>query len=262
MAVDLFSFLYHQLLKEKVPNPTYTARMILEKELCPDATLAELKRGVPLERLLKQVEFFGGVFEINSHVLIPRPETELMVDAIANVLRNDQRKNISFLDLCTGSGCIGISLKNYHRSLQLFASDISQDALDCAKANAALLDVEGDFRLGDLLEPWFGFRFDFIVCNPPYISIEHFHQLDASVRNFDPMIALTDGQDGLSFYRALSKKIKDYLNPGGQFFTEIGYDQGVVVKEIFQGAGLKVVSIGQDYSGRDRWIHVEGDECS
>lgn len=220
-------------------------------------TLREwLKRAAqnePVEYITGVVEFFGCSIKVDSRVLIPRPETELLVEHIAKKMTHQK----SLWDVCTGSGCIGIALKKKFPQLDVSVSDISSDALVLAKENAEENGVEVKICKGDLLTPFKGKFTDLLVCNPPYVTSSEFLNLDLSVRIFEPKLALVGGDEGLDFYRRLSAEIPGYLNPGGQVFLEIGWAQGKAIQEIFASPIWRSTQLVQDLSGKDRFFFLE-----
>jgi release factor glutamine methyltransferase len=200
-----------------------------------------------------KVDFFGAEIHVDRRALIPRVETEWLVDLTAKQLRKEA---MSLLDLCSGSGCIGICLKKKFPPIQVSLSDLSSDAMALAQENAARNGVELEFCIGDFFSPFQGRKVDAIVCNPPYISTKEFLNLDPSVRDFEPKMALIGGEDGADFYRRLSLEAPDYLTPQGQLFLEIGWDQGGLVQEIFPSSVWKKQLL-QDLSGKDRFFFLE-----
>lgn len=218
------------------------------------------KRGsfVPLQYIIGNVEFYGLEFSVDSSVLIPRPETELLVDTI---IEENENTNLKILDIGTGSGIIAIALAKSLEQPELFAIDISEAALANAKKNAIKndvtdrikflqLDVRSDLSL--LKE-----SFDIIVSNPPYISKDEFPKLQTELRVFEPAIALTDYADGLSFFKIISEKAIRLLKNNGKLYFEIGKDQSDSVKKILQENGFANIQIKKDYQEIDRVISGE-----
>lgn len=218
------------------------------------------KRGsfVPLQYIIGNVEFYGLEFSVDSSVLIPRPETELLVDTI---IEENKNTNLKILDIGTGSGIIAIALAKSLEQPELFAIDISEAALANAKKNAIKndvtdrikflqLDVRSDLTL--IKE-----SFDIIVSNPPYISKDEFPKLQTELRVFEPAIALTDYADGLSFFKIISEKAIRLLKNNGKLYFEIGKDQSDSVKKILQENGFANVQIKKDYQEIDRVISGE-----
>lgn len=231
-------------------------RPLLEDEL--DRLRFLLKRAAnhePVSYLLGEVDFYGCEIGVDRSVLIPRPETELLVEKGINELETNA--GISVLDLCCGSGCIGVAVKKKCPNWKVCASDLSQEALAVAKSNSERAGVEIDFTNGDLLEPWQGRRFSAIFCNPPYVSEGEYRELEDSVRNFEPKLALVGGERGTEIYESLEKQLPAYLEKGGKVFFEIGADQGPALCEIFSSTHWKRKRIEKDWSGRDRFFFLE-----
>lgn len=204
---------------------------------------------IPLQHLTGEQEFMGFTFTVNGHVLIPRQDTEVLVESVLEVLEPQMR----VLDLCTGSGCILISLLKLAGDIQGTGSDLSAEALKVAKVNGERLGVECQWRQGDLFESIEG-TYDVIVSNPPYIRTEVIRELEEEVRLHDPMIALDGKEDGLYFYRRIIREAPDYLNKGGRLYFEIGHDQGEDVKQLMEDAGFLQVGVKKDLAGLDRVV--------
>jgi release factor glutamine methyltransferase len=212
--------------------------------------LCRLKNREPLQYIVGEVDFFGCKIKVNPSVLIPRNETEILVDMIANQIPQDENKIL--WDVCCGSGCIGIALKKKFPHLTVILSDISEEALVVAQENANINEVDVEFKHGNLLEPFKGIKADVIVCNPPYISAEEFDGLDPEVRDHEPRSALISGETGLECYRVMADTLTDFLNPGAAAWFEIGYNQGEEIVKIFpEGEVL------QDWSGKDRFFSLK-----
>lgn len=210
----------------------------------------------PLAYLLKTREFMGLEFYVDENVLIPRPETELLVEKTLEIGKNKAgEKRVKVLDLCTGSGAIAVSLAFFWPLAAVTAVDISSEALKVAQKNAAQFQVEVDFRQGDLFQPAQGEQYDIIVSNPPYVSVEEYEQCSPEVRR-EPVSAFIGGQDGLDFYRRIALEGERYLTPGGTVLVEIGCNQGPAVAGLFEERGYKA-AIYPDYSGLDRIVLAE-----
>ncbi len=209
----------------------------------------------PLAYLLKTREFMGLEFYVDSRVLIPRPETEILVEIILEIGKNISYRRKKILDLCTGSGALAVAIAYYWREAAIVAADISQEALNVAVHNADLMKVKIDFRQGDLFQPVINERFDIIVSNPPYVSASEYSQCSPEVRQ-EPSLALLGGIDGLEFYRRIAAQADHFLYPGGVILMEIGSSQGIKVAEIFAGQAYKTVII-PDYAGLDRIVRAE-----
>lgn len=210
----------------------------------------------PLPYILGTVDFYHCEFIVDSSVLIPRPETEILVDLVVQEIQR-YSEPLDVLDLCCGSGCIGISLKKAAPQTNVYSSDVSSSGLQIAKKNALHNDVDIIFSKGDLLQPFVNKKFDIIVCNPPYISIREYQKLDRSVKDFEPKKALVGGEDGLLFYQRLSNELPSSLKSGSQVFMEIGYNQGESVKQIFNQKHWKKATYKKDWSGNDRFFFLE-----
>lgn len=209
--------------------------------------LSRRGRHIPLQHITGEQEFMGLTFKVNEHVLIPRQDTEILVEEAMKVLR----PGMKVLDLCTGSGCIIVSLLKLVPGLLGVASDISEEALQVARENALNQEVCVDFRQGDLFGPVDG-AFDVIVSNPPYIPTKEIDRLMAEVRFYDPMQALDGREDGLYFYRKLTAKSRSYLKAGGWLMMEIGCEQGRAVGDLLNNAGYRDVKIIKDLAGLHR----------
>ena len=221
----------------------------------------KIKKGTPLQYITNEQEFMGEKFFVNEDVLIPQPDTEILVEKAIEFIKNydNKKENIKVLDLCTGSGAIAISIKKYldmiNINSEIIASDISEKAIKIAKKNAdkILADNNIKFIKSDLFEDMDDYsnedyRFDFIISNPPYIETDIISNLATDVQK-EPLIALDGGKDGLKFYREINKNIKNYLKADGYLLLEIGYDQKKNVMDIFKGSECI-----KDYTGNDRVI--------
>lgn len=210
--------------------------------------LKSLKFGTPLAYITHTVHFWKSDFYCNSDVLIPRPETELLVEHALRLIR--ECKYSSVADVCTGSGCIGLSLKREMPLLRVCLCDLSFAALEIARKNALSDDVV--LRQGDLLEPLLLGEVDLVVANPPYLSIDEWNRMDASVRNFEPSVALVGGVSGVEPYerlvlQAVDKRVKALV-------VEIGDTQKDQVLSIFKKGGAASVDCFKDFLGKDRVI--------
>ena len=194
--------------------------------------IEKLTKGMPLQHITHTQEFMKMDFYVDENVLIPRPDTEILVEETIKIAQTMERPKI--LDLCTGSGAIAISLKKYIPSAQVYAVDISKKALEIAKKNAHRLEAEVKFIESNLFEKIKNEKFDIIVSNPPYIKKSDINYLSQEVQN-EPQIALDGGYDGLEFYRKISYQAIDYLKFGSYLCFEIGYDQKEEVLEILKG---------------------------
>ncbi len=218
-------------------------------------------RGEPLAYLSGQVSFYGCLLKITPHVLIPRQETEILVDKIVQELKGEQLAHKILWDLCSGSGCMGIALKKALPPLSVYLSDLSSEAVALAKHNAERNQVSVACLQGDLFEPFPGKKAHYIVCNPPYISEEEYLSLDPEVKNYEPASALIGGVDGLAFYRRLAQELPSHLYPHGKVWLEIGYQQGEAVQKIFsEGTGKwKSKRLENDWAGHSRFFFLENE---
>ena len=223
----------------------------LSEEQVHEYEIALKKRAerVPLQYIVGETEFMGLRFKVNSNVLIPRQDTETLVEEALKVVEPGMR----VLDMCTGSGCIIISILHNAGDVTGMAVDISKQALNVAKENAKMNEVAVLFERSDMFDNVTG-TFDVIVSNPPYIPTEVIPKLMPEVRDFEPMDALDGKEDGLYFYRRIADECKKYLNPGGKILVEIGYDQGEAVSELFRQAGLSDVRVIRDLAKNDRVV--------
>lgn len=209
------------------------------------------KRGehIPLQYITGEQEFMGLTFHVNSHVLIPRQDTETLVEEALKLVK----PGMKIMDMCTGSGCILISILKNAKDTSGCGFDISKQAINVAKENAKLNEVVADFEKSDLFEHVTE-RYDMIVSNPPYIKTEEIVKLMPEVSEFEPVQALDGKEDGLFFYRKIIKECRDYLNPGGYVLFEIGYDQGEDVSEMMKYAGFLNVHVVKDLARNDRVV--------
>ena len=213
------------------------------------------KSHVPLQHITGHQEFMGLDFAVNEHVLIPRQDTECLVEEAMIVTEDKMR----VLDLCTGSGCILISLLRYKNDLEGVGTDISKEALKVAAENAKRNKVSALFLEGDLYgalegSSESGKRFDIIVSNPPYIRSSVIGTLMEEVRDHEPLKALDGGEDGLDLYRRIMEGTDEYLIPGGRILFEIGYDQGQAVSDLLKEKGFADVEVVRDLAGLDRVV--------
>lgn len=208
--------------------------------------------GEPGQYIHGSVSFYGLDLRVTPAVLIPRPETEILVDKIVAELASKDMKGKKCLDLCTGSGCIALALKQRFPELEVTAADISEDAVKLAQENAASYSLDVQFVQGDFLTPFHLKKFDYIISNPPYISAVEYHALPHEVRGFEPKQALLAGETGLEFYQKLSNELPLHMNSKGKVWFEIGAAQGPAVLSLFPGARLE-----KDWAGHDRFISLE-----
>ena len=225
-------------------------------------------RRIPLQHLLGSQGFMGLEFLVTPDVLIPRQDTETLVELVLADCFSPKKKSCGInrprlLDLCTGSGCIAVSLGVLGDFCEIVGVDISEKALEVAEKNrcrllpdTVLKEKKLAFRLeqSDLFDGLFGETFDVIVSNPPYIPSAVIRELEPEVRDHEPRIALDGDEDGLSFYRRIAGQCGLHLRPGGRLYLEIGCDQGLAVSRILESAGFAEVTVKKDIPGNDRVV--------
>ena len=250
---------------------------VLEDRLCDEyfRLIDERASGKPLQYITGTQEFMGLEFDVNESVLIPRQDTETMVEDVISVIKDGAlrgeslegtgRREWDILDLCTGSGAIGISLAKLLTGVKVnvTCSDVSKVALEVARKNAGKLGVSKNIKFaeGDMFAPFDGRfkkkKFDLIASNPPYIESDVIPTLQTEVRDHEPMSALDGGEDGLDFYRVIAREAGEFLKKRGILFLEIGCDQGNAVRELLTEAeGYSDVRCLKDLAGRDRIIYA------
>ena len=216
--------------------------------------IEKLTKGIPLQHITHTQEFMKMDFFVDENVLIPRPDTEILVEEVIKIAKKIENPKI--LDLCTGSGVIGISIAKNVPDSQIYAIDISEKALDVAKINTKRMKVERQIKLikSDLFEKLKNEKFDIIVSNPPYIKKDDITYLSEEVKN-EPKMALDGGVDGLDFYRKITKQGIEYLKLGSYLCFEIGYDQKEEVTDIIKNEGRYIDTYSKkDLYGNDRII--------
>lgn len=238
--------------------------LLREKEELPreiqkqyDVFLSERMERKPLQYIIGETEFMGMPYMVNSHVLIPRQDTETLVELLCPFSRGKR-----VLDLCAGSGCIGLSIAVLGEPEEVVFSDVSPEAVRVAEQNARRLRKEKaeafhsgtDFVCGDLFEKIHG-TFDIIVSNPPYIESGVISGLMPEVRDFEPEEALDGGEDGLVFYRKIISQSSAYLRPSGMLWFEIGYNQGESVARLMEESGFTEIACRKDLAGKDRVVY-------
>lgn len=209
--------------------------------------------GKPLQYITQKQEFMGIDFFVNEDVLIPQPDTEILVETVLDICKRYGKQSLRILDLCTGSGAIAISLSKILNT-QVFASDVSIKALKVAEKNNVMNNTKVEFIESNLFEQINGEKFDIIVSNPPYIKNEEIKSLSKQVQN-EPYIALAGGEDGLDFYRKIIDKAYKHINKNGYLCLEIGYDQKEdLIKLIKQNENYEYENCIKDLSNNDRCI--------
>ena len=248
------------LLSFLTGQPPLSLRLDTDTELSPDimdAFRAMADRRCarePLQYIIGETPFFGRTFFTDCRVLIPRPETEQLCAWALEVLSSSGSCDV--LDLCCGSGCIGLTLAAENPSFRVTLADISSGALEVAALNAARLGLCVSFRQGDLTEGLSGLSFDCIVSNPPYIPSAECRLLQPEVLR-EPASALDGGADGMDFYRRIVAEVPAVLRPGGLLLMELGYGEAEKVSALLVSAGFSVTEIRKDFSGIPRMILSE-----
>ena len=223
----------------------------LEQETMYRGYVATRAEHIPLQHITGVQEFMGLSFCVNEHVLVPRQDTEILVENVLQDLESDMR----VLDMCTGSGCILLSLLKLCGCANVsgVGADISEEALKVARQNAESLEVNAQFLHSDLFEKVEGL-YDIIVSNPPYIPSSVIEELKEEVKFHDPYLALDGKEDGLHFYRRIVEESPKYLKKGGKIYFEIWHDQGEDVSKLMKDAGFTDVTVKKDLAGLDRVV--------
>ena len=225
---------------------------------------------VPLQHITGEQEFMGHKFKVSPDVLIPRQDTETLVTEAAKIIQETPREKLSFLeklkgakewevlDLCCGSGAVGISIMKICSNVRMTASDISEKALKVAETNAKELHTKVRFLQGDMFEPHEGKKFDMIVSNPPYIKTLMISILQEEVKSHEPIQALDGGSDGLDFYRIIVSRAADHLKKDGFLIMEIGHDQGEDLRKMLRDDGRYTpAEVIRDLPGKDRVVKCQ-----
>ena len=250
------------LIKHEL-NVTRTDLLLRMQDEMPDyesfeAKIQEHASGIPVQHIVEKEEFYGRTYRVNHHVLVPRPETEELVEGIltrAKKLFLDPTK-ATIADIGTGSGAIAISLALELQNREVTAVDISEDALEVAKENARQLKAPISFLHGDLLQPLAGRKLDIVVSNPPYISEEEYATLDPLVRDHEPIQALVGGEDGYELYRRLAEGLPSLISSPGLIGFEVGEKQARTVATMLESSfGEDIeVEVVKDISGKERMV--------
>jgi release factor glutamine methyltransferase len=222
-----------------------------------DESLKRRAKREPLQYILGYTEFYGLKINVGSGVLIPRPETELLVEEAKKIISNFEFRisNFKFLDLCTGSGCMALALAREFPEAQIYGTDTSEVAIRYAKKNIELNNINNvTFLKGNLFEPLKNLVFDLIVSNPPYIKKNDIKNLQPEIKDWEPIEALDGGEDGLDYYRAIIPEARNHLNESGCLLLELGMSQSDEVKKISEDAGFINISLVKDYTGIERII--------
>ncbi|MEL7537315.1 MAG: peptide chain release factor N(5)-glutamine methyltransferase [Pseudomonadota bacterium] len=254
-GLDAELLLAHVIGKDRVWLFTHPERILAPlQERNFAALIARRLRGEPLAYLTGEREFYRHRFRVNRHTLIPRPETELIVERVLTLTEPEQP--FQLLDLGTGSGVIGLSIAKARPNAVVVATDVSADALEVAKANAHRLKAGNiEFRLGSWFSTVPGQRFDIVVSNPPYVATSSPYLADPAL-TFEPNEALEAGIDGLDALQAITAGAPDALYPGGRLLLEHGHDQAYAVSVLARAHGMTVVRCYTDLSGLDRFTEI------
>ncbi len=268
---ELYKWGCEELILAKIEEAVLDARLLLEEVCHTDrnyllvhgenpvleeqkqayaAFIEQRKKHIPIQHIIGYQEFMGLRFKVSPDVLIPRQDTEVLVEEVMRYLHDGMR----ILDMCTGSGCILLSLLHYSNDCEGVGCDISEKALAVAKENARALNKEAIFIQSDLFDKIDG-KFEIIVSNPPYIPTSVIDTLMPEVKDHEPFGALDGKEDGLFFYRKIIAKAPEYLHPGGMLFFEIGCEQAEDVSECMREAGYRDITVCKDLAGLDRVVY-------
>ena len=230
----------------------YLKKYLSKEQL--DNGLQRLQNGEPVQYIVGNVDFYGNIFGVNKNVLIPRFETEELVNETIKIINKYFDNNIDIVDLGTGSGCIAITLKEYIKNSNVDAVDISKEALEIAKENSINLKQKVNFYLGDMLKPLTK-KYDVIISNPPYIRYDE--EIMDIVKNNEPHLALYASNDGLKYYEDILNNASKYLKEKSLIAFEIGYLQGAKVKQIASNnfPNSRVI-VKKDMQGKDRFVFI------
>ncbi len=237
------------------PLEIYFRETTAEQTAELEALIDRAEQGEPIQYIIGHVDFRGLEIQCDPRALIPRPETELLVEAVLSSIGNRQSA-IDIADVCTGTGCIGLALAVELPDAEVVAIDISPEALALAKENAERLGLSGKFQCleKNLLEGVEENSLDVVVSNPPYIFSKVWKKLEPCVRDHEPQLALDGGEEGMDLIIPLVEQAAKVLKPGGGLFIEMGYDQGKAIFQCLENSGFQNVQIIQDYAGLDRIV--------
>ena len=256
---ESLSFVYRSLKNLSFTDLIFTLQQEVteEEKDFVEEIYKKLAEHIPAQYIIGHAEFFGMQLKVDERVLIPRPETEELVDLI---LTENPEKNLKVLDIGTGSGAIAFALAKNRPDWSVAAADISQDALDLSLENANAQNLNLSFIKSDCFSE-ISSKYDIIVSNPPYISREEQEEVGLNVLHSEPHLALFADEDGLAIYRRIAEDSKDYLNDGGKIYLEIGYKQGQSVPALFkENFPEKRVRTLKDQFGQDRMVVIDDGE--
>ena len=228
-----------------------------------DEFLQRRAKREPIQYILGYTEFYGLKIKVESGVLIPRPETELLAEEAIKIISKFEIRisKFKFLDLCTGSGCLALALAKEFPEVKVYGADTSEVAIRYAKDNAELNNINNvTFLRGNLFEPLKNLVFDLIVSNPPYIRKDDIKNLQIEVKDWEPVEALDGGMDGLDYYRMIIPGARGYLKENGYLILELGVGQSDAVRKLAEDEGFKNIFLVKDYAGIERiFIGIKGD---
>ena len=256
---ESLSFVYRSLKNLSFTDFIFTLQQEVteEEKQFVEEIYKKLAAHIPAQYIIGHAEFFGMELKVDERVLIPRPETEELVELI---LTENPEKNLKVLDIGTGSGAIALALAKNRPDWSVTAADISQDALDLSLENANSQNLNLSFIKSDCFSE-ISSKYDIIVSNPPYISREDQEEVGLNVLHSEPHLALFADEDGLAIYRRIAEDSKDYLNDGGKIYLEIGYKQGQSVPALFmENLPEKRVRTLKDQFGQDRMVVIDDGE--
>jgi len=217
-------------------------------------------KNMPVAYIINKAWFMSLELFVNEATLIPRPETEGLVEEVLRIIKESSKEKVELLDICTGSGCIGLAVAYYNKKIEATLSDIRPECIEVSKKNILMNNLEDRVKVAksDLFNAFDNCRFDVITANPPYIPSEDIHNLENDVRLYEPQTALDGGPDGLDFYRNIAAEAKNHLTINGHLFIEIGINQSEAVKEILRKSGYTNINIKNDNSEIPRIITASG----
>lgn len=243
----------HALKLDKVK--LYSDNPEIKRELLEriDALLQRRLKGEPLQYIIGECDFFNIKIKVGKGVLIPRPETEILVEEFIKTQMAADKKDAKLLDLCTGSGCIALAIAKNLPHLKVFGVDISEKAIFYAKKNKKINFISNTFFVvGDLFSPFRIRSFSYITANPPYVKTDEIALLQEEIKNYEPKEAIDGGENGLFYYEKILKNAKDYISNDGLIFFEIGINQSNIIKTLAYNEGFEVIKIVHDLARIER----------
>lgn len=254
--LDAELLLTHVLGVDRVKLVIESERGLNDAELARYRSLIQRRRrGEPIAYILGTREFYGLSFAVDRRALVPRPDTETLVEVALERTRARSMYGRA-LDLCTGSGCVAVAFSRARPTWRITASDVSSEAAGLARENVLRHGVAFSLRVveGNLFAPLAGERYELITANPPYVPSAELAELAPDIRDFEPRLALDGGADGLDVVRAVVQGAGSHLEPRGILAVEIGHDQAARVSELFERASFREIGVRRDYGGRDRVV--------